>query len=159
MLTKQEANKLLSYDIETGIFTWNISKGCCKKGNAAGRKHHTGYICITVNKIEYLAHRLVFLYLYGKVPEYVDHINRIRTDNRLSNLRPSTPLLNALNRGLQQSNKSGFAGIDWYKAYKKWRASITIHGNYISLGYFTDKADAIRARKAAEDFYFKKYLT
>lgn len=85
----------------------------------------------------------------------VDHINRNPLDNRKENLRFLTHTANLINSKTPITNKSGCKGVTWRKDSNKWRAQITLNGKIISLGCFDLKEDAIKARKAAEEKYFK----
>ena len=78
-----------------------------------------------------------------------DHRNHDKLDNRRRNLRPATNQLNGMNRGLPRHNTSGFKGVCWHKAAKKWMAYITIHTRLVYLGLFNDKRKAARAYNAA----------
>jgi AP2 domain. len=80
----------------------------------------------------------------------VDHIFHNRIDFRKSELRVCTPQQNTWNRGISKNNTSGITGVDWRKSRKKWRASMERDGKFISLGSFTNKEDAVKARKDAE---------
>lgn len=64
----------------------------------------------------------------------------------------------ALHAKLHKSNKSGYKGVMWDKHKNKWRAYIGFKGKQINLGYYEKKDDAIKARKQAEEKYFKPYL-
>lgn len=87
----------------------------------------------------------------------VDHKNRIRNDNRRSNLRFVTNSENSINKHIPNTNKSGVVGVNWNKKLNKWTAQIQISGNKMNLGYFTSIEDAITARKEAEDKYFGEF--
>jgi len=88
MLTQERLKELLSYDPETGAFTWLLSPGPKRKGEQAGSQHHSGYRFVKLDGKMYAEHRIAFLYVHGYFPEGdVDHINRIRNDNRPDNLR------------------------------------------------------------------------
>lgn len=63
-----------------------------------------------------------------------------------------------LTRRVSSRNTSGFNGVSWYPKKNKWRASITFQRKHISLGYFDKKGDAIKARKEAEEKYFKPII-
>jgi len=59
--------------------------------NANGSYDHYGYLIIKIKGKQYKAHRLVYLYFNGKFPKNeIDHINRIRSDNKIENLRDVT---------------------------------------------------------------------
>lgn len=86
-------------------------------------------------------------------PQVVDHINRNTLDNRRNNIRQVTRCESQMNRNRQSNNKSGYKGVSWNSRVCKWKSGITINKKRIHLGYFTDKQDAIRARKEFEDVF------
>lgn len=96
---------------------------------------------------------MAILYATGIKPREVDHINHIRDDDRLRNLRSVTHQENHRNRAVNKNNKSGVVGVHQQKEGGKWRAQIMIDGKQIMLGRFHKKEDAIKARKEAEKKY------
>lgn len=78
-----------------------------------------------------------------------DHKNGNRTDNQLDNLRPATRTTNAQNTTMHKDNKSGYKGVHWVKARKKWCAKIRAFGVDYNLGYFNEVKDAARAYNKA----------
>jgi len=172
LLTQEKLKELLDYDPDTGLFTWKERVGSGRDkwfnvmfaGKMAGSKktdiklkhYKTINVKINLNKKRYafLAHRLAWLYMTGKWPDkQIDHINGDSTDNRWFNLRNITGSENCRNKKINNNNKSGFTGVYWRKDANKWRAAIKTHGKKISLGCFTDKQDAIDARKEANIKY------
>lgn len=155
IITAEEVRRLLNYDPETGIFTNRVFRGLrALEGAKAGSLTTGGYIEISIRKRKYAAHRLAWLYVYGKWPRYnVDHINRIKTDNRVSNLRDVTQIENGQNKSLHRNNTSGVTGIDWHRQNKRWRVRIRVNWQSINLGYYVNLSDAIEARKTAETKY------
>lgn len=150
-VSMDELKSILTYDENTGIFTWLISKGRCAKGSIAGRKNKGGYGHIQINKSDYLTHRLAWFYVYGKWPKYqLDHINGDRNDNRLCNLREVSNSENLQNSKTYRTNTSGFPGVSFDKKDKKWLAYIIVNYKQITLGRFINKDDAIEARKIAK---------
>ena len=142
-MDQQRLKELLSYDAETGIFTW-----IRRHNNVAGATDAYGYIVIRLDKVLYKAHRLAWLYAYGVLPlQNLDHINQIKNDNRIANLREVTQSQN-------MQNVMGIKGISWDKSRKKWCARIKVMYKNIYLGRFTTKEEAIAARKSAEAIYF-----
>ena len=153
-LTQEKLKELLHYDPKTGLFHWKITKKGIRANKLAGHKNYNGYIEICINYKKYLTHRLAFLYMEGYFPEYeVDHINRIRDDNRWKNLRHVSARCNMRNRTLQKNNSSGIAGIYWSKSSKKWECRISITGKELYLGTFNNLRDAAQARWEAEVQY------
>jgi len=141
----------ISYDPETGIFTWRVDKTRVSIGDKAGRINTSGHRQIGINNRRYLAHRLAWWICWGEWPEFMlDHINRNPDDNRIQNLRPSNSSLNNQNTNLKRNNVSGHKGVYWDTRNKCWRAYIRIKRKGIHLGSFHDKEEAIIARKNAE---------
>jgi hypothetical protein len=97
-----------------------------------------------------LTHRVIWEMVTGRSPDMLDHVNGIRTDNRLSNLREATPTLNSPNRKIASNNKTGIVGVFWNAGRKSWSAQITMGGKQQNLGLFKTKEEAKAARKAAE---------
>jgi len=155
MLTQSKLKELLHYDPETGLFIWLIKPRIgVKSGVVAGFTTVHGYIHIGIDLREYKAHRLAWLYVHGRWPKHqIDHINHIRDDNRLINLREATQQENNKNLSIRSDNTSGVAGVHWYKATSRWMTYIFVGGKRVFLGYFDDKLDAICARKSAEIKY------
>jgi hypothetical protein len=90
----------------------------------------------------------------GEFPKnQIDHINHIRHDNRLENLKEATNQSNHLNRPKQKNNSSGCVGVSLVKRTGKWRAYLTILGKTIHIGYFNTFEDAKLARLDANRFY------
>lgn len=87
----------------------------------------------------------------------IDHKNHNTTDNRKENLRLVTSSHNAMNRVRRKDNTSGVTGVRWHKATQKWQADICVDSKHIYLGVFSDKNQAIKVRKEAENKYFGKY--
>ena len=106
------------------------------------------------NGKQILLHRLV---MHAKDGEIVDHINHQEEMCCKRNLRIVTKMQNSHNAGLQKNNTSGVTGVYWDKKSKKWFALIQKDRIMHHLGMFTDKNDAIAARKVAEEKYFGEY--
>lgn len=104
-------------------------------------------------------HRLLALHFLQN-PENkknVDHINGIRTDNRLENLRWATDLENSRNRKTRSNNTSGAKNVYWSKREKKWIVKIIIEGRYKQLGTFSDFDDAVKFAKMKRDELFGEF--
>ena len=105
---------------------------------------------IRVKGNAYKAHRLIWLYVYGKFPDNsIDHINGQPLDNRIENLRDVTLQENQKNKCTYRTNSSGHTGVCWHKRNEKWLANIRVNGKRKHLGYFNILEDAVAARKIA----------
>ena len=157
-LTPARLKSLLSYNPDTGEFTWLVGGRGRLPGKIAGCPHHTGkgkvYVKIQIDGRIYPAHRLAWLYSYDAWPEnQIDHLDQDSLNNRLSNLRDVTGSENNKNRKRQNNNRSGVTGVRFRIVLQKWLAQIQVNGKQIHLGYFKLKEDAITARKNAEVKY------
>lgn len=152
MITQDELRELLHYDPNTGLFTWiKKTSNRIKVGDIAGSVSDTGYIDIRLNRQLFRAHRLAWLYVYGIWPAHViDHINHVRTDNRLCNLRDVPITVNASNVSDRSSSVSGYTGVTWCKSSRKWRAKIQANGKYHHIGRFENLTDAVQAYLSAK---------
>ena len=148
-LTQEYLKYCMNYDYDTGLFKWIFSSNQIQKGNIAGSLDD-GYIRIGFRGKQYRAHRLAWFYMFGVWPEQIDHINGIRSDNRIINLRDVNNSENQRNRKIGKSNTSGCIGVTFEKEKKLWRARINVNGKRVGLGRFKNKLDAIIARKRAE---------
>jgi len=122
-------------------------------GDVAGCLVSTGYVGIRIDYVSYLAHRLAFLYMEGYIPTEVDHINHIPSDNRWENLREVSHKDNQRNRPRFKNNTSGATGVTWCKQTGKWKAAIRVNGISKTLGRYSNKADAVTVREAANMIY------
>lgn len=137
-LTADRVRELLQYNPETGVFTWKAaSSNRVHVGDEAGSFDKDGYRAIRLDGRLHFSHRLAWLWAHGVHPsKELDHINRVRSDNRLSNLREATRSENVQNRLMQRNNTSGFSGVSWSKDAKRWCAKIKLNRKNMHLGYF-----------------------
>ena len=145
MITQAELKEILHYDPGTGIFTWKTDgRGRGHKiGNVAGTCTEYGYIRIGIYGRYYMAHCLAILYTDGYLSEYtVDHIDRVRDNNRRNNLREASHQCQMRNSGINKNNFSGIKGVTWNKTYNKWQAQVMVNGMCKYLGLFTDFLEA-----------------
>lgn len=86
------------FEYQDGDLIWKINSGVNKvKGKKAGALSN-GYLRFKYNGKKYLNHRVIFEMHHGYCPEFIDHINRNRSDNKINNLRQATHSINAFNR-------------------------------------------------------------
>ena len=152
VLTQELVKEVFDYNPDTGVFTWADSRGGrVKIGAVAGWRHNAGYWNLQINKVKYYAHRLAWLYVYGELPEEIDHINQVKSDNRIENLRPANRAINNQNWPMRKNNTSGCMGVNLHCG--KWRSRIMVNNKEIGLGSYETKAEAIAKRKMAEVIY------
>ena len=146
--TREEIERLFSYDPETGVFTWKVNTGVKKMvGKQAGLiipGYHGGYRRLRINGKTYSAARVAWFLLRGRwPPENIDHINGDRGDNRIANLREATQAQNCLNR--LGSSENGYKGVSPEVKNGKvygYRARIAIKGKTVRLGIYRSAVEA-----------------
>ncbi len=122
-------------------------------GKVAGTQHIAGYWQV----IGLLAHRIIWAMHNGQIPDRmeIDHINGDKLDNRIENLRLTTPSQNQCNR-MAKKSPHGMKGISFDKRRERrpWSARIVVNGTQYPLGAFATKEEAYAAYcKAAKDLH------
>jgi len=144
--------ELFNYDAETGVVTYRVANTRKKVGDKAGYIDSLGYItCRLPGGAEIRAHRLAWAHYYGeKPPPLIDHVNRQKTDNRISNLRSANRMINSFNSKVSKNNSSGFTGVSWHSQVGKWCARIKVGGKQKHLGLFETAEEASAAYNVAK---------
>ena len=160
ILTQELLKERLHYDKDTGIFTWlDIKANGSRRGKVAGNTNKvTGYsiigFTISEKPYQFRAHRLAWLYEYGEFPStQLDHINHVRTDNRITNLRMVTPLENTRNSSRMSNNTTGYTGVCFEKSRNRYRAYVYLNKKFNHLGYFKNIEDAAKAAREGREHY------
>lgn len=171
MLTAKELREIIDYDPDTGLFCWrdtfvagmncarrrprpkpgDVIRGSCNKT--------LGYLYIALNGRVYLAHRLAWLHVHGHWPRkgsHIDHIDHDGFNNRIANLREATRSENFRNHR-RAPGVSGFVGVTWHAANKRWRATIWNNGKRIECGLFKTQEEAARARDVAATLEYGEF--
>jgi len=154
-MTKDEVKSFFEY--KDGVLYWKKNQSNIKSGAMAGYQRPDGYIVIGFKNKSIRAHRLIWLMHYGFMPEFLDHINGVRNDNRLVNLRVATRTQNQMNLKKRIDNSSGCSGVFWNKQRNKWAARIQIDKKIKHIGLFLSIENAIAARKIAEQKLFGEF--
>jgi hypothetical protein len=152
LITHEQLKEALSYDAETGLFTWAQRRTNGAEG-LAGSNPDGRYITISIKRKRYYAHRLAWFFVHGEWPKnQIDHINGIKTDNRIANLREITRAENQQNQ--RQAHKDAkttrLLGACRCTFTKRWQAHIQVNGKQKNLGRFDTAEEAHAAYLAAK---------
>lgn len=139
------------FDYKDGNLYWKKSGKGITVGSIAGSSASNGYINVRVNGRMMKAHRVIYAYHHGYYPEFVDHINGVRMDNRIENLRSCTRTQNAQNQKGRTETRNTFV--------KKGRygVSLKVNGKQIHIGYFGSQIEASIAAKQARQKHFGEF--
>lgn len=153
MMHIKRLHEVLLCDPDKGILIWKPRPGIARNdraGKIAGSKRKKdGYISLSIDRKPLLAHRIIWAMYYGYWPiKYLDHINRNRSDNRISNLREVSCSENCQNTTIYKSNKNGVKGVYYHSG--GYEARISVNRKKIYLGFFRTFEEAKAARLSAE---------
>jgi len=164
-LTAKRLRELLDYNHETGVFTRRSRNAQhAVAGAVAGSRHRLGYLTISVAGTTNLAHRLAWLYMFGEWPTDgldIDHINGVKHDNRISNLRLSTRSQNCCNRPMRSDNTTGYSNVYFDRSRLSYYAEVRAGGRKRRLcGFASPEAAYVAARELQIEFHgaFAKHL-
>lgn len=144
----------LKYDPETGHFTATEvgQHAALRAGMRAGTTGAAGYRVIWIKGKIYREHNVAWFYVHQEwPPEFIDHINGIRDDNRIANLRLATHQQNIYNRKRPIRNTSGYKGVSWCKKQGKWHVQVKANYKTFNIGYFDDRHEGHEAYKLAAE--------
>lgn len=165
IVSPQDLAYLFYADFENGVIYWkqrSIDSFATKRAASIWNKRFAGKPALTANhksgykhgliyKKAYLTHRVIYAMKHGYWPEYIDHINGNRMDNRIENLRSVTKSENSCNSSIPTNNTSGHIGVSWNARDQRWSAYITFNRKRKALGNFVNIEDAIICRKENEN--------
>ena len=137
------------FEYRDGDLYWKIKRSSATKlDKPAGYMSCGGYRSVEIKEVGQLkVHRIIWELHHGPIPEglEIDHINRIRDDNRIENLRLCDHAQNAWNRVHHAKNK--YPGVQFIEKSKKYRARINYYGKKLHIGYFDTLEEASDAYK------------
>ena len=124
-LTAERLREVMSYDPETGEFTWLVTLSNRAVAGTVVRNPTSGYLSARIDSVRYLQHRLVWLYVHGRWPaEEIDHANGVKDDNRLCNLREATRSQNMMNKPRLKRARSKYRGVYFHAQSDSWMARV-----------------------------------
>lgn len=163
--------QLFDYDAASGVLFWRERPrdmfgsnmqfhrwNGAYAGKPAGRVTASGYRSVKVQGEAFQAHRIIWKLATGQEPGEIDHINRDKLDNRLSNLREASRSVNMKNKGRHPKNTSGHKHIVWFPRLKKWMVQLSVPGKgQRQLAYCDTIEEALmeRERLYSEMAYYK----
>lgn len=129
-----------------------------RKGKRAGCLRPDNYRVIGINGLQYLEHRVIWFYHHKRWPNKdLDHKDRDRSNNKITNLREAAVSDNNINSGVAKHNTSGYRGVYFCRGMKKWAAQIDKNNKAVYLGCYNTKEEAAFARQTAEAQMFPEY--
>lgn len=124
---------------------------------AIGKINRNGYVEARIGYKLYRLHRLIWLFHYGYLPEFIDHIDGNRSNNKIENLREATKSQNMHNAKMRINNTSGIKGVYWNKANKNWRVRFKIHNIFKDFGSFNNIELAELVANEVRSKYHKQF--
>jgi len=142
-------HELFKYDPVNGKCVRRINKARMKAGDEVGSKTKYGYLCVKVDGQLYQLHRIIWVLNDNSDPREmeIDHINGVRDDNRIKNLRCVTKQENQKNRKISVKNSTGDIHVRYNKINKNYAVIATIGGKEKRFGVFKNKIKAVKKAK------------
>lgn len=157
-LTAESVKDIFTYDSEEGILRWKVNGMKVRAGQPVGSPDKVGRLRTTYNYKNYLVYHLIWLFVYGRLPEKeIDHIDRNPGNNKLANLRECSHAENLRNAGARTNNKTGHVGIFWDERRGKYLANLMKDGVTHHIGRYHTLEEAVAARKAFADALFGEF--
>jgi len=134
-----------------------IRRGSCSTasaGDVAGSRRYDGYREVSIDNVSFREHRVIWALVYGEQPIEIDHINGVRSDNRIENLRGVSRSQNQQNKVASLRKSSPYKGVHYSKQRKRWISKIKKNGKVKHIGSYGDE---IAAAKAYDCVAYEQY--
>jgi hypothetical protein len=153
--TQEYLHTLFKY--KDGKIYTKLNRSNAKVGEEAGWIGNKGYRLVCINYKDVLIHKIIYAMHYGHVPQYIDHINGNRADNRIENLRETTISQNGCNQKLSKKNTSGCKNVSWNKTRNKWVVRIVFDSGKLKQWYVDDFEFAKLLAYEAREKYHREF--
>ncbi len=155
MLNQERLREVFDYDPNTGrLIRKNPRKG---EPSVTEARSKQGYLIRYFDGKLHTEHKMVYVYHHGYAPKEIDHINRVKDDNRIENLRECVRSQNNGNQKLRGNNTSGYRGVSYSKCTRKWWAQINYGGVHHNLGYYATPGEAALVYNDAAREHFGEF--
>jgi len=145
------------FDYIDGVLYWkNPTHPKIEKGSKVGFVNNFGYVQVSILGKKYRAHQVVYLMFKGVIPKEIDHINRVREDNRIENLREVTRQQNMFNK-IARKSKTGIKNVFWHKRLQKYEVGVSINGKRTYFGLYEDLELADLVAQEVRNKYHGEY--
>lgn len=146
----------MSYDPLTGCLYWRKQRGQKRTGDVAGHVDTFGYVVIRFEGKAFKSHRIAYLLMENEwPPNFIDHINGVRSDNRWINLRKATRQQNSYNKGLDKRSSTLIRNV--YKKRNQYGVMVSTPTGRKYIGAFDDIELAELVAIEAQDKYHREY--
>lgn len=139
-ITKERLQEMFVYS--DGNLYWKKPRKKVVVGSKAGALSGRGYMDVKIDQKIYKLHRLIFMWHHGYMPEFVDHVDCERLNNKIENLREATASQNKWNQPVPKNNTSGIKGVCFDKTKNKWKGYVGYQGKDKHIGNFDSIDDA-----------------
>lgn len=128
-------NKVYYDETSETFLRWKEGTGLARKENyVAGHLCETsGYSFVTYENKRFPVHNIVWVIFNGEISDgmIVDHVDCIRNNNSISNLRLATISQNNMNKGVRSDSSTGTKGLSWHISENRWYGSVTVDGKRV----------------------------
>jgi hypothetical protein len=148
-----------AFEYKEGALYWKINTNKSKKltGKRAGCYSSGAYGVVNLDGKNYSIHKVVYCMHTGEMPVVVDHINRIKTDHRIENLRAADHHTNNYNKETQKNNKLGVKNVCWNEQNKKYWVQVRAKGKTVVSKMFDSLELAELVATEARDKFHGKF--
>lgn len=145
------------FEYKDGQLIRKVSSKRSRAGDVVGHADKKGYLNVGHLRKYWKVHRIVYLLKHGHCPQFIDHINGIKDDNRIENLREADISTNHYNCKKYTNNKSGTKGVYWHSSNGLWAVKISVKTKAKHIGCFDDLELAELVAMEARDKFHGKY--